>query len=408
VIFILTDDQGSADLGCYGADDLTTPHIDALAARGFKLMQFYSAAPVCSPSRAGVLTGSYPWTVGLPGNVPLGKAGLPSEQKTMAEYFREAGYATAHLGKWHLGHTKEMLPNGQGFDYSFGHHGGCIDNFSHYFYWNGPNKHDLFENGKEVFRPGEFFPRLMKEQALAFTAKTTKPFFIYYAVNLPHYPYQAPTKWIKHYDKLAMPRSLYAAAVSAVDESLGELFAGLKKQGKFENTIIVYMSDHGHSTESRAFGGGGSSGGLRGAKFSLFEGGIRVPAIISFPEKLPPGQIRAAMASACDWLPTLLDLCEIEYQADKFTGKSLKKVLLEGSASPHDVLKWSYGGQRAVRKGDWKLICDPKDTSNGATYKQKPIKGYFLYNLKKDRGEKHDVSTYYPELVEELKNLLPK
>ncbi|MGB0993021.1 MAG: sulfatase-like hydrolase/transferase, partial [Akkermansiaceae bacterium] len=142
VLVILTDDQGSRDLGCYGAKDLATPAIDALAAGGVKLEGFYSAAPVCCPSRAGLLTGKHPWEVGVANNIGLSAEGMPSKHKTMAEYFREAGYTTAHIGKWHLGHHEDTLPNGQGFDFSFGHHGGCIDNYSHYFYWNGPNKHD--------------------------------------------------------------------------------------------------------------------------------------------------------------------------------------------------------------------------------------------------------------------------
>ncbi len=132
-----------------------------------------------------------------------------------------------------------------------------------------------------------------------------------------------------------------------------------------------------------------------------------MPAIISYPEKLQSGESRNAMATACDWLPTLLDLCEIKFQADQFTGKSLKKVLLENSLTPHKALKWTYNGQRAVRKGDWKLVNDVKDTTKGVTHKMKAIKGYFLYNLKNDRAEARDVSADNPKIVEELKALLP-
>jgi len=407
IIFILTDDQGSADLGCYGSKDLSTPVIDGLAARGVKFTQFYSAAPVCCPSRAGILSGKHPWEVGVLGNIGLSSEGMPSKHKTMAEYFREAGYATAHVGKWHLGHHLGTLPNGQGFDYSFGHHGGCIDNYSHFFYWHGPNKHDLFENGKEVYFPGEFFPHLMRDRALKFTEKSTKPFFIYYALNLPHYPYQAPNKWTEHYKDLESPRKLYAASVSAVDESLGQLFDGLKKQGKFDNTIIVFMSDHGHSTEIRAFGGGGNSGGLRGAKFSLFEGGIRVPAIISYPPKIASGATRGDVAMATDWLPTLLDLCDIEYDSKLFTGKSLEPVLLENKPSPHTHITWKSGQQRAVRKGDWKLLENPYDSTLGHGQGGFGVKGLVLYNLKSDRAETTDVSADNPDIVKELQELLP-
>jgi arylsulfatase A-like enzyme len=153
VIFILADDQGSVDLGCYGAKDLHTPHTDAIAARGVRFTQFYSAAAVCSPSRAGALTGRWPARAGVPGNVSSqkgGRGGLPPEERTMAEVFKAAGYATAHIGKWHLGYTPETSPRAQGFDHSFGHMGGCIDNYSHFFYWQGPNRHDLWRDGTEV------------------------------------------------------------------------------------------------------------------------------------------------------------------------------------------------------------------------------------------------------------------
>jgi len=188
VIIIYTDDQGSVDLNCYGAKDLATPHMDSLAKRGVRFTQFYAAAPVCSPSRAGLLTGRYPVRAGVPGNVSSrpGNAGMPAAQVTIAETFKKAGYATAHIGKWHLGYTKETMPNGQGFDYSFGHMGGCIDNYSHFFYWNGPNRHDLWRNGKEIFADGKFFPQLMADEASAFIEKHhAKPFFIYYALNNP-------------------------------------------------------------------------------------------------------------------------------------------------------------------------------------------------------------------------------
>ena len=158
VILIVTDDQGAADAGCYGAQDLVTPGIDSLAARGVRFTQFYSAAPVCSPSRAGLLTGRYPLRAGLIGNAGSqpGGEGVPTEQITLAEMFQAAGYATAHIGKWHLGYKPDQMPNAQGFDFSFGHMGGCIDNYSHFFYWSGPNRHDLYRNGQEVFCQGGF------------------------------------------------------------------------------------------------------------------------------------------------------------------------------------------------------------------------------------------------------------
>ena len=184
VIFILTDDQGSMDVNSYGAKDLVTPNMDYIIENGTRFNQFY-ASPVCSPSRASLLTGKTPQRAGLSGNaVPDSKVkkGLPGTEYTMAEMFKDAGYATAHIGKWHLGDAPEMTPNAQGFDHSFGHMVGCIDNYSHFFYWNGPNRHDLFRNGKEVYYDGQFFPDLMVNEASTFIEEHKKnPFFMYFA-----------------------------------------------------------------------------------------------------------------------------------------------------------------------------------------------------------------------------------
>ena len=198
VIIIVTDDQGSIDLNCYGAKDLATPNLDKLAKTGVKFTRFYAGSSVCSPSRASLLTGKTPQGAGLEGNAPSekGHAGMPADQFTIAEMMKENGYATAHIGKWHLGYSKETMPLAQGFDYSFGHMGGCIDNYSHFFYWNGPNRHDLWENGVEVYKDGEYFPDLMVDKATSYIkGHMNKPFFLYLAFNTPHYPVQPTKKW---------------------------------------------------------------------------------------------------------------------------------------------------------------------------------------------------------------------
>ena len=262
VIVIVSDDQGAADAGCYGAKDLTTPSIDGLVARGVRFTQFYAAAPVCSPSRAGLLTGRYPLRAGVPGNVSSlpGVPGMPTEQITIAKMLKAAGYATGHIGKWHLGFTPDTMPNGQGFDYSFGHMGGCIDNFSHFFYWEGPNRHDLYRNGREVLLPGPVLSRLDGRGGSRFLRQNRgRPFFLYFALNMPHYPYQAEPKWLEHYRKLPYPRNLYAAFVSTLDDRVGGLLKAVDDLGLRERTIIIFQSDNGHSTEVRAHGGGGSA-----------------------------------------------------------------------------------------------------------------------------------------------------
>ncbi|MBE0544522.1 MAG: sulfatase-like hydrolase/transferase [Verrucomicrobia bacterium] len=414
VILILADDQGSADFGCYGAKDLHTPHLDALARSGVRFTQFYSAAPVCSPSRAGTLTGRWPMRAGVPGNCASqrgGAGGLPPSEITMAEMFKAAGYATAHIGKWHIGYTPETSPRAQGFDHSFGHMGGCIDNYSHFFYWSGPNVHDLWRNGYEVFHDGEYFPDLMAKEAGWFMEQNRdRPFFIYYALNTPHYPYQGDTKWLEHFKHLPYPRNLYAAFLAAQDERLGALFAKVKELGLRERSIIVFQSDNGHSTEERAHFGGGSAGPYRGAKFSLFEGGIRLPAIISWPGQLPRNEVRNQVAHACDLLPTLAELTGVKPPAVHLDGRSLVSVLRNANApSPHQgrALHWQVGqgpnADWAVREGVWKLLGNTRDTSKRDP--GSPRVTMFLANLKYDPGETANLAEQHPEIVARLRKL---
>lgn len=407
VIVILTDDQGTIDAGCFGAGDLETPHIDGLARRGLRLTQFYAAAPVCSPSRAGLLTGRYPVRAGVPGNVSstAGVAGMPSSEVTIAETFKAAGYVTGHIGKWHLGYTPETMPLGQGFETSFGHMGGCIDNFSHFFYWDGPNRHDLHKDGREVQRPGHYFPDLMVDEASQFIkANRDRPFFLYFAMNGPHYPYQGDVHWLEKYKDLPYPRNLYAAFVSSIDQRIGALLKQVDDLGLREKTIVVFQSDHGHSNEERAHRGGGSAGSFRGAKFSLFEGGIRVPAIISWPGTLPSGEVREQIAHACDWLPTLAGLADVPLVQADVDGLNLMPVLKSPAGeTPHEVIHWHVGnktGQWAVRKGDWKLIGNVQDSSGGALSPQD--KQLFLVNLNDDPTEVHNQAGQHSEMVRDL------
>src|SRR6056297_824123 len=189
VIIFYTDDQGSLDANCYGSDDLITPTMDRLAATGVRFRQMYAPSAICSASRAGLMTGRFPARAGVPGNVSStqGVPGMPTREVTLAELLGGNGYATGHIGKWHLGYTPETMPNGQGYDYSIGHMGGCIDNYSHFFYWQGPNRHDLWLNGQEVFREGEYFGDLMVDHCQQFiTRHRDEPFFVYMAINWPH------------------------------------------------------------------------------------------------------------------------------------------------------------------------------------------------------------------------------
>lgn len=409
VIIIFADDLGAADLGCYGVKDLDTPNIDALARRGVRFSNFYAASPVCSPSRAALMTGRYPLRAGMANNAPSQRGqpgGLPVNQITIAQTFKAAGYATAHVGKWHLGYVPRKMPNARGFDFSFGHMGGCIDSWSQFFYWQGPNIHDLWLNGKEIHEEGHFFADMMVDQAGRFMeANRDKPFFLYFAINMPHYPYQPDVKWIERYKNLPMPRKLYGAFVSSMDERIGRLLKKVDDLGLREQTIVVFQSDNGHSTEDRAFNGGGSAGPYRGAKFSLFEGGIHLPAIVSWPGHLPQNQSRPQLAHGCDWLPTTADLCGVKLLNPDIDGKSLVGVLKSADAkSPHDVLYFQVGdgpnAQWAVRDGQWKLIGNAWDTTKNANGRER-IK-LFLSNLAKDIGEKQNFAPEDPDVVERL------
>lgn len=412
VILIYTDDQGSIDTNVYGATDLITPNMDRLARQGVRFTQFYAAAPVCSPSRAALMTGRYPQRAGLPHNAPSmqGEPGMPTEQVTIAEMLQKAGYTTGHVGKWHMGYTPETMPNGQGYHYSFGHMGGCIDNYSHFFYWAGPNRHDLWRNGEEVWYDGEFFGDLMVEECERFISRNQdRPFFLYWAINFPHYPLQGTEKWRQQYRDLPAPRRMYAAFVSTMDEMIGEVLDYLKTLGIREDTIIIFQSDHGHSTEERTFGGGGNAGPYRGAKFSLFEGGIRVPAMISWPGQVPENKVRKQLATNCDWLPTIAEYCKVDLPDRTLDGTSLVPIIRSADApDAHDIFHWQSGrseqGPRwAVRKGPWKLLGNPRDTSHKAevTEDDNP----FLANLDKDITEMTNFADGHADIVEELTQL---
>jgi arylsulfatase A-like enzyme len=428
VILIYSDDQGSLDLGCYGTPDIVTPHLDGLAAKGTRFTQMYAPAPVCSTSRTGLMTGKIPIRAGAPGNFSskAGVPGIPASETTLAEVFKASGYATGHFGKWHLGYTPETMPNKQGFDVSYGHMGGCIDNYSHFYYWEGPNRHDLWKNGVEVFEPGQYFPKRMTDECLEFIeANRETPFFIYLAYNVPHYPLHATEEWHEYYKSITpldvtfagqtqtdsdnMPqcdpltvRGLYCAFVSSMDEQIGRVLETLDKSGLRDNTIIVFQADQGHSFEARTFFGGGYAGIYRGGKFSLFEGGIRVPSIISWPAGIPQGQVRDQMVFGCDWYPTLAALCHVDVpnEAD-LDGKDISQSISENAPSPHESLYWQSGNQWVVRKGSWKLYGNPQDPSSSGPIPEKDSR-LFLSHLEDDPGERTNLVEEHKEIVGEL------
>ena len=338
VLIFFTDDQGTLDANCYGSKDLHTPTIDHLAKTGVRFTQAY-AHTVCCPARALLLTGRHPqrsgitnWTQGSrkpdEGN-PKG-TNLPREEITLAEALKPAGYKTGLVGKWHLGAREGHGPLDQGFDRFYGHLGGFIDNYLHHFL-HGSGFHDLYDQKVEIFETGNYFPDLTTKQAIGFIEENReRPFFLYVAFNIPHYPEQADKKFAERYKDLPMPRRSYAQMVSTTDDRMGVILKRLSDLGLRENTIVIFMSDNGHSAEDgarikgnnhssglkegtyyHAFGGGGSTGKWRGHKGTYYEGGLRVPAIISYPRALPADAVRAQAVTAADWFPTILDLCGV-------------------------------------------------------------------------------------------------
>ncbi len=412
-IVFLTDDHGYHDLGCQGARDLKTPQLDALAASGARFTQWYSNAPMCAPARAALLTGRYPIRAGVPQNGPP----LAPSERTIAALLRPLGYATGLVGKWHLGAGPQTGPNAHGFEEFFGFHSGCIDYYSHRYYWGEPklvNYHDLWRNGREVFEDGRYMTELITREALSFLERRGgRPFFLYVAYNAPHYPMHAPERYVERFPALEPERRMYAAMLAAVDDSVGEILGRLEKLGLRENTLVFFGGDNGATAEPRAGlnqqpARGGSNHPLRGWKFSLFEGGIRVPAILSWPGRIPAGRVVAEPACHMDLLPTILRAAGAPLPADRtLDGRDILPVAASGAASPHEALYWHSGGQLAVRRGRWKLVKDgfPAD---GTPQGRRPLEGedaLFLSDLEEDPGETRNLRRLRPAVVDELLTL---
>lgn len=422
VVVLLTDDQGTLDASCYGSTDLKTPHMDRLAAGGVRFTQAY-AHTVCCPSRAALFTGRHPqrggvrnWTQGDRHGSDRQNLFMAPEEVTLAEVLRSAGYRTGLFGKWHLGAQVGHGPLDQGFDEYFGHLSGFIDNYRHYFL-HGRGYHDLYDGNEEIFRREEYYPDLMIERAVQFIeAHKAAPFFMTVTFNLPHYPEQPIAKFKDAYADLPMPRRSYARVISSVDDLIGRVLDKLDATGLSDRTIVILMSDNGHSTENSpgiavdghtsgyprghyylAHGGGGNTGKWIGNKGTFLEGGIRVPAIIRYPAKIPAGQTRDQIVTIMDWFPTVLDFCGIarEAKTPRLDGHSMARVITDpNAASAHEVLHFAWGRNWAVRRGDWKLI--------GVFNAKDNLQRLSLHHLSEPRPEVKDHAQEQPQIVREL------
>jgi len=412
VVVIISDDQGMGDIGCYGHEaDPLTPHLDALAASGVRLTGFYANAPMCSPTRAAFLTGRHPLRCGVPFVVDSspGVVGLRGDEVTLAEVLRDAGYRTGLIGKWHLGSAPESLPNAQGFRDFYGFRSGCIDYFSHRFYWGlgagKPSFHDLWRNGEEIDESGEYATHLITREAKRFLAETGDgPFFLTVAYNAPHYPMHAPKQYLERFGHVDDPeRKMHLAMLAAMDDGVGEIIQTLEERGLRDSTLVFFFSDNGATIEDRA-GEGGRNTPYRGYKFSLFEGGIRMPAIASWPGILPAGKVRDGMCAGFDLFPALVKLCSAEMPAGRtLDGRDIWPLLVDGARSPHESLFWKRYDQTAVRRGDWKLIVNPMLALGDENRLEEKV---FLANLAEDPGEQRNLASQHPEIVADLEALI--
>ncbi len=412
VLIILLDDLGCADLGYLGASDLQTPNIDALAAGGVKFRNWYSNAPVCAPARASILSGRFPARAGVADNGGTLTPGM----STIASTLKGASYSTGCFGKWHLGSDERTCPNAHGFDSFYGFHSGCVDYFSHRFYWGDPripNYHDLWRNRTEVFEDGQYLTGRITEEAVDFIGRQKQPFFGYVAYNAPHYPMHAPAKYLKRFAGLGKERQTYAAMIAAVDDGVGAIRQSLERAGALENTLLFLLGDNGATVEKRAglngeFATAGSNGAFKGFKFSLFDGGMHVPALMSWPSQIRRGAWTSELVMSMDMFPTICRATGVKLP-DGVDGLSLLDVAA-GGASPHGALCWAQGGQQAVRLGVWKLVVNGQlhDRSvNGG----KPLTGedaVWLSKLDEDPGETRNLRRTQPAVVDQLLTELSK
>ena len=418
-IIFLADDLGCHDVGAWGATDLRTPNIDALAASGARFTNWYAAAPVCAPSRAALLTGRYPIRAGVPGN---GQPLRPSEQ-TIAAALKPGGYATGIFGKWHLGDTENTVPNAHGFDRFVGFHAGCIDYYSHRYYWgeraNPPvvNYHDLWRDRTETFEDGQYSTEIFAREAVQFIRDNrSHPFFAYVPFNGVHYPMHAPKKYVERFADLPAERRMYAAMLSAVDDAVGEVMRTVRELHMAENTLVFFAADNGATREARAGlnqqpAKAGDNRPFRGNKFSAFDGGMHVPMIMSWPGVIPKGQVLRQIGNHVDLLPTMCKAAGVPLPSGRtLDGFDALPMAVSNALSNHDAIFWSSGGQLAVRRGNWKLVRNGK-TFDGTPEGDKALEGddaLFLSNLEDDPGESKNLRHENPAMLDELLSLAQK
>lgn len=397
IILMMADDLGWGDVG-YNGSKISTPNIDKLAERGVRLTQFY-AQPVCSPTRGALLTGRYPMRLGLQCGVvrPWAQHGLPLDERTLPQALREVGYKTAMVGKWHLGHFEpSYLPTQRGFDQQYGHYNGMLDYFTHIrdggYDWHRDDKPN-YDKGYSTNLFGEHAERIIAQHDKA------KPLFLYVPFNAPHTPLQAPQEYIDRYaDMKNKNRRTYAAMVTCMDEAVGRITTALEENNfPAKETLIFFCSDNGGIRKL------GSNGKLRAGKGTLYEGGVRVPAVVVWKGRLKPGTVVNEPLHVVDVYPTLLKLAGAKLEQPKpLDGKDASPTIAENQPSPHEFILHNVTPfHGAIRMGDWKLIHNGHVGANVTQVSPKDT--WELFNIRKDISEENNVREEHPKVFERLK-----
>jgi arylsulfatase A-like enzyme len=394
IIYIMTDDMGYGDLSCYGRKDYQTPHLDKLASQGIKFVNAYSAGPLCTPTRTAFMTGRYParTPVGLVEPITGEKKdsifGLTTAFPSIAARMKASGYETALIGKWHLGTQPRHSPVKNGFDYFYGIHTGAADYISHK---GDGKKPDLHENDSLVFCDG-YLTDLFSQRAAAFIKmKHTKPFFLAVTFTAPHWPWQAPGD--KPYPDSVNFReggspATYAAMMKSLDDGIGMLMKTLEDAALSDQTIVIFTNDNGGERYS-------DNGGLTGAKSTLWEGGIRVPAFVRWPGKIAPGITTQQVAITMDWTATILSAGGAKAHPDfPLDAIDLMPIMRGDKKNVERTFYWrtfQRAKQKAIRMGEWKYLQDAK--------------GEYLFNLASDQQEKNNLKEKRTDIFDKLKKM---
>ncbi|MEO7319055.1 MAG: sulfatase-like hydrolase/transferase [Chthoniobacteraceae bacterium] len=400
IVYFLIDDMGYADTGFNGCKDIKTPNFDKFAKQGAVLDCLYGQ-PVCSPTRACLMTGRYPVRTGVYNTVQyrLPKPwSLPLAERTLAQTLHDERYTTAMIGKWHLGDdSPDYMPTRRGFDHQYGFMGGSMNSFVGGAAGRKKTPGDWYRDDKQSPEEGFSMHLLAKEACRLIREQPAgKPLFLYVAPHEVHTPWLSPEENQKPYGQLSKRRKELAAATAVADEAFGQIMSALDEKGLADNTLVIFSSDNGGTSWDKV----SDNGPLRGGKSDIYEGGFRLGAFAWCPGKIPAGIHIAEPLHVVDWYPTLAKLAGATSERKQpLDGKDILPVLTQGAKTPHEeiLLIGSRPGQQAIRVGDWKLLINPAEFRSSA--KSEPVE---LYNLAEDLGEKHNLAAANPERVKAM------